>query len=179
MPNDKLKMELPDNGNSLHKNLSNLIAKVNENRRSHKRNASDEKKNDEIIASVVEVTENKMEISTEALDASTTDSTDSTDLNSYESTTNEPDIPIVSSTMQQNVAIDPTMNYYTGGSPNDNVNSIYITTMYPEPLSNDVDNSILRKNPNKFKPSIQYEYQNYPYDVDNHFIPIVGIKQIF
>lgn len=175
-PNDVLKFEFADSGNSYDTNLSSkLVAKVNENRRSHKRNAMN-KKNDEIIASVVEVTENNKEMSTEALDASTTDSID---LSSYESTTNEPDAPVVSSTAQPNVWIEPTMNYYTGGSPNANANYIYITTMYPEPLSSDVDSSISRKNTNEFKPSIRYEYKNYQYDVDNHFIPIVGIKQIF
>lgn len=170
-PNDTLKIAFSENGNSYEKNVSDFGAKINVDRRSHKRNAMN-KKSDEIIASVVEVTENNKELSTEALDASTTESTD---LSSYESTTNEADVTIVSSTTQQSVDIESTMNYYTGGSPNAEVNNIYITTT----LSNDVDNSISRKKSNEFKPSIRYEYKNYPYNVDNHFIPIVGIKQIF
>lgn len=152
----------------LTKTLSNLVARVNEDRRSHKRNSMN-KKSDEIVASVVEITENNMEMSTEATDALTTDSTD---LSTYESTTNE------LSTTQQNVGIESNINYYTGGSPNANVNYIYITTMNPDQLSKGVDSSISSKKSNEFKPSIRYEYQN-PYDAENHFIPIVGIKKIF
>lgn len=177
-PNDMLKIEFPENESSYRTNLSNLVAKVNEDRRSHKRNTMNQR-SEEIIASVVEITENNGEMSTEATQSTDATTTDSTDLSSYESTSTGPDVSIVSSTTQSNVGIESSMNYYAGGSPNANANYIYITTMNPEPLSNDVDNSISRKESNEFKPSIQYEYQNYPYDVDTHFIPIVGIKKIF
>lgn len=172
------KIDFPENESSYGTNLSNLVAKVNKDRRSHKRNTMNQR-SDEIIASVVEVTENNGEMSTEATQSTDATTTDSTDLSSYESTTTGPDVPVVSSTTQPIVGIEPSMIYYTGGSPNANANYIYITTMYPEQLSNDADNSISRKESNEFKPSIQYDYQNYPYDVDTHFIPIVGIKKIF
>lgn len=85
----------------------------------------------------------------------------------------------------------PTHTFYYGGQPNENANQIYITTSDPE-QSTETMPSIVRSSPilfhnsienrsdqNEFRPSVQYEYRNYRFDVDEHFVPIVGPQQIF
>lgn len=101
---------------------------------------------------------------------------------------------------------EPASGYYYGGQPNPNADFIYFTTTATPPNENGgsvqtqtvqtvPDSSSANKTPDlihhsdtpfdrndvtgMFKPSIQYEYKNYRYDVDEHFVPIVGLKQIF
>lgn len=90
----------------------------------------------------------------------------------------------------------PIYAFYYGGQPNEIANHIYITTSdpvqstestktaatpstttaSPKLVHNSIENRIDR---NEFKPSIQYEHKNYRFDVDEHFVPIVGPQQIF
>lgn len=83
------------------------------------------------------------------------------------------------------VGFKPMLDFYYGGTPNEHANSIYLTTSKPLEIA---DTSTPHTNTaplhrptssNRFRPSVQYEYQNYRYRVDDHFIPIVGLKQIF
>lgn len=88
-----------------------------------------------------------------------------------------------------NIPVEPIILYY-GGQPNANANTIYITTTEASAATdasqssisnpNSIENDVVdRTDFSEFRPSVQYEYRNYRYDVDNHFIPIVGHKQIF
>lgn len=77
----------------------------------------------------------------------------------------------------------PILNVYYGGAPNEYANSVYFTTSEPtENLEQPTEKPQSASDSNdfgKFRPSIQYEYRNYRYDTDNHFVPIIGAKQIF
>lgn len=114
-------------------------------------------------------------------------STDSSTVSTIETTTisNEP-IPIKTSTSASN--FQPAYGYFYGNSANENADYIYFTTTDSiEQIPTSSDSSIPSKSKlirdrhdsGSFNPSVQYEYQNYRYKVDDHFIPIVGQKQIF
>lgn len=67
---------------------------------------------------------------------------------------------------------------YYGGTPLDNADFIYITTTDgPTPLAISATGSYNIQN--AFRASVPYEFANYRYDPDQHFVPIVGNKQIF
>lgn len=76
-------------------------------------------------------------------------------------------------------------HFYYGGTPNENANFIHLTTSNPleivEASTTHTNTSPLHRptSSSRFRPSVQYKYQNYRYPVDDHFIPIVGLKQIF
>lgn len=58
---------------------------------------------------------------------------------------------------------------YYGGQPLPNADFIFITTSdKPVPASSQTE----------FRPSIQYEFTNYHIEPDQHFIPIIGFKEI-
>lgn len=174
-----------------------------------KRNAND----DEIDAFVMEITDPSDEmITTESTVIPTTDestevtttttvadtmttSTTATDTAEtlFDSTTSEhaytppPELASVLATMPTIIGADdgfkPILDLYYGGTPNENANSIYLTTSKPFEsitLPTNVNRPFhSSSNTNRFQPSVQYEYQNYRHRVDDHFIPIVGLKQIF
>lgn len=82
----------------------------------------------------------------------------------------------------------PIYTFYYGGQPNDIADQIYLTTSDAEqstesmPLASTSSPKLLHnsnENRNEFKPSIQYEYKNYRFNIDEHFVPIVGTQQIF
>lgn len=77
----------------------------------------------------------------------------------------------------------PILNVYYGGAPNEYANYVYFTTSEPaqnfEAPTEMPQLASDRNDYGKFRPSIQYDYRNYRYDTDNHFVPIVGAKQIF
>lgn len=99
--------------------------------------------------------------------------------------TSSPPPPPISTTeiAQGQSGFQPIVNVYYGGTPNDNANFIYFTTSEPsenlEPPTEKPETASDRNDLGKFRPSIQYEYRNYRYNTDNHFVPIVGAKQIF
>lgn len=85
--------------------------------------------------------------------------------------------------------------FYIGGRPNPDADTTYFTTTEStKGVTTIADSSSTAKSDDKppliqnsnaeatnriFKPSIPYEYKNYRYDVDEHFVPIVGLKQVF
>lgn len=90
----------------------------------------------------------------------------------------------------------PIYAFYYGGQPNVDASQIYITTSEPMQPTETIQttvmpavttstpelihNSIENRNDQKdFKPSIQYEHKNYRFDIDEHFVPIVGPQQLY
>lgn len=85
--------------------------------------------------------------------------------------------------------------FYFGGQPNPDADFTYFTTTEssqgesvttelsssekPKETPELIHNSDVSASSRNFKPSIRYEYKNYRYDVDEHFVPIVGLKQVF
>lgn len=134
---------------------------------------------EELTTSITASTVETMTNPTMPMDTTTIDSTEATPV-----TTQMPsEKPMI-------VSFKPIAFYY-GGQPNSIADTIYFTTIDPpnEQTTNDNDGT---QAPNlfhgtaenqddngKFKPSIQYEFKNYRFDVDEHFIPIIGPKQIF
>lgn len=159
-----------------------------------------------IVASVVEITTQKSASEMAATMASTTTSaspseslvqsttaataatsTASTALPIPVTSTSTPTPPTTTSTeiasTTQSGQFQPILNIYYGGAPNEYADYVYFTTSEPaqnlEPSTENPQMASDRNDINKFRPSIQYEYRNYRYDTDNHFVPIVGTKQIF
>lgn len=169
-----------------------------DNRKTHKRNINAKNRtDDEVEASVMELIEGNeqttlSEASTESMLDQTTENVELStvpDNNGAETSMETTTVQIIPSTSENilptiptdvdiNHAFQPIVNYYYGGMPNNNIDQIYLTTSQPE-VSNTVDPSPDRVDSIDFKPSIQYEYRNYRYNVDDHFIPIVGKKQVF
>lgn len=171
-----------------------------DNRKTHKRNINAKNRtDDEVEATVMELIEGNEQTtiseegaSTESMLDQTTENVESStvpDNNGSESSmetttvqiipsTSENILPTIPTDMDIDHAFQPVVNYYYGGMPNSNIDQIYLTTSQPE-ISNTVDPSSDRDDSIDFKPSIQYEYRNYRYNVDDHFIPIVGKKQVF
>lgn len=164
-------------------------------RKSHKRDIEQKNQTEnEIAATVVEITD--VDIVDTTTVASITeplvDSTTKTETPDLQTTTVEttetttqpiptvPIVPIPSTTTETNAAI---VGFYYGGSPNENADYIYFTTSQPtQNLAPPTENPNVAKDRSDFRdfrPSIQYEYRNYRYNTDPHFIPIVGTKQIF
>lgn len=129
--------------------------------------------------------------SNEATDNVTVEAT--TEHSTFEPTTIAPEITTVTEqtgTTFSQIEFQPIYAFYYGGQPNEVANQIHITTANPvqstetteattskpKLIHNSIDN---RSDRSEFKPSIQYEYKNYRFDVDEHFVPIVGPQQIF
>lgn len=176
----------------------------------HYRKRAQKVENDyEVPAKVMEITESNITIPSEAKNkteaitvVNATNTATSTTEKMFEiETTTSPDQQLINTTSDNNVEalIEPEIDYefqpiytfYYGGEPNENADTIFITTT-DQPSTENVISSSSSSSPslihnslderndlNDFKPSIQYEYKNYRYDVDEHFIPIVGEKQIF
>lgn len=171
-----------------------------DNRKTHKRNINAKNRtNDEVEATVMELIDGKEPAttseavtSTESMPDQTTENIESTivpDNNGAETSMETTTVQIIPSTSENILptlptdveithGFEPIVHYYYGGTPNNNIDHIYLTTSQPE-ISTSASQPSDRVDSIDFKPSIQYEYRNYRYDVDNHFIPIVGEKQIF
>lgn len=136
------------------------------------------------IGSLVQTTTEIPEMQTVAVPATTTTTAANTS-----STPTSPPPPTSTSTTsttesaQGQSGFQPLLNVYYGGAPNDYANLVYFTTSEPaenlEPPTEKPQMASDRNDHGKFRPSIQYEYRNYRYDTDSHFVPIVGAKQIF
>lgn len=118
----------------------------------------------------------------------------STEQSTFEPTTIMPEITTVTEqtgTTFSQIEFQPIYAFYYGGQPNEVANQIQITTAdpvqsteamqpsttsKPKLMHNSIDN---RSDRSEFKPSIQYEHKSYRFDVDEHFVPIVGPQQIF
>lgn len=169
-------------------------------RKTHKRDIDHKTKTDEVVATVLEITDVDIdETSTIASTSqpvvdSTTQPSEAEVATANE--TNEKEMETTtalapSSTMQTTTTttsdidpgFQPILGYYYGGTPNQNANNIYFTTTSPlEELASPKDDAITvldRNDYGDFKPSIQYEYHNYRFNSDSHFVPIIGTKQIF
>lgn len=186
--------------------MSFLNLNVQDDRKTHKRDIEQKNRTeDEVVATVVEViatgasettTETTIPTTNEPIVDSTTEPTNTNAPETMETTTQ----PIsteaaptaaaaASSTTQTTSAsisvvdpgFQPILDFYYGGTPNENANFIYLTTSQPElvPTTQKPNTANDRSDTNAFKPSIQYEYRNYRYDTDSHFVPIVGAKQVF
>lgn len=176
--------------------LMNLHAR--DNRKTHKRDIEHKTKTDEVVATVLEITDvdetstiasTNQPIVDSAAQPTETEVETATETNEKETEILETTTTLAPSTTMQTTAsivdpgFQPIIGYYYGGTPNQNANNIYLTT--PSPLDElapppDDANSVLdRYDYGEFKPSIQYEYQNYRYNPDSHFVPIVGTRQIF
>lgn len=180
------------------KNVSFLNLNVRDDRKNRKRDI--EQKNqteDEVVATVVEITTTESAADTTANPTSelAVDSTTET-IATNAPTTSETITQTISTTTPSTTeatssaatsgvdsGFQPILNFYYGGTPNENANFIYFTTAEPDlDLAPPTDNSNTPNDRNdlgEFKPSVQYEYRNYRYDTDSHFVPIVGNKQIF
>lgn len=196
------------------KNVSFLNLNMRDDRKTHKRDiAHKNQTEDEVVATVVELIATEPSQTDTTTDASTSESsvdptTVSTSSNAPETTetstqplpptTVAPPPPAATTTTPATTTeatsasisvvdpgFQPILDFYYGGTPNENANFIYFTTSKPaddlQPPTEIPNPSSAndRSDKNDFKPSIQYEYQNYRYDTDTHFVPIVGTKQIF
>lgn len=175
-------------------------------RKTRKRNIDSKRKtnDDEIEAFVMEITDPSDDTTTteptvipstdpitEIIAATSTPAaTDTIEILNDSTTKQSETMPVelssVLATMPTNIGVDngfkPISGFYYGGTPNENANSIYLTTSRPLEIAETVpkaDAPSHSADSNRFRPSVQYEYQNYRYPVDPHFIPIVGLKQIF
>lgn len=173
------------------------VSVLNDDRKTHKRDIEHKNKTeDEVVATVVEIIITEPSETTTAtsptttepgIDSTTTESTNTIATETTETTTQtvpETTSSTTESTSAQISVIDngfqPILDFYYGGTPNENANFIYLTTSKPDLSPTDSPNtSNDRSDSSIFKPSIQYEYRNYRYDTDSHFVPIVGTKQIF
>lgn len=185
---------MDDGVKKIEKNVGLLNLNVHDDRKTHKRDIEHKTKtDDEVVATVVEITDADIDDTTtvastsEPIVDSTTQIIETTEktTETLESTTPSPATSTTQQTNSQlvNPGFQPILNYYYGGTPNENANYIYLTTSAPNE-----EITASTENPNKFydrndfgefKPSVQYEYRNYRYNTDSHFIPIVGTKQIF
>lgn len=208
---DKARFVIDNYGNRIpavnFKNSKQIYSnKWHGNRKTHKRNIDPKRKtNDgEIDAFVMEITDPSDDpTATESTVIPTTDpiteviattsaptATDTIEI-LHDSTTQQSEtMPVelssVLATMPTNIGVDdgfkPILDYYYGGTPNENANSIYLTTSKPLEIVEVAPNPVVPSDSadlNRFRPSVQYEYQNYRYPVDKHFVPIIGLKQIF
>lgn len=114
------------------------------------------------------------------------------------STTTQPELSTTTETTvtarTSDFPFKPIHTYYYGDQPYENANQIYFTTTdstqttetiqtampstttsSPNLFHNTTENRSVR---NAFKPSIQYEFKDSRFDIDEHFVPIVGPKQI-
>lgn len=177
---------------------------VRDDRKSHKRDIVHKTKiDDEVVATVVEIIDETTTVTptSESIADTTTEPSESstTEMAPEKMETTTPTIPsststeLPSSTTDTSAAsiVDPSstvdsgfhpINYYYGGTPNENANYIYFTT--PEPLqqfelpTQSPDTISERYDWGDFQPSVQYEYRNYRFIPDNHFVPVVGKKPI-
>lgn len=150
---------------------------LNDERKTRKRDALCEHNNgDETVASVVEITEETTDQTTE-LSSPTTEAVDSsTEISMSEQSTTQ----AATTTVQPVKLPEQSSSYYWGGTPNLNANFIQITT------DNSIENLIppansdsyyfTKKGTHKFKPSIQYEFHDYPYNIGSHFVPVNGVN---
>ncbi|XP_055325293.1 uncharacterized protein LOC129579327 [Sitodiplosis mosellana] len=175
------------------KHVGFLNSNVRDDRKTHKRDIVHKTKtDDEVVATVMEITEDTttattisptsepvIDTTTEPSEPPTTEKT----AENIEATT--PSIPSSTTEMLVTSVVDPgfqPIGFYYGGTPNDNANYIYFTT--PQPfqeieLPTESPNAINeRYDWGKFRPSVQYEYRNYRFIPDNHFVPVIGTKQI-
>lgn len=191
-PKFSLEDEFDDNSRVIEANeilLNPSVGVVGDDRKNRKRNVekANEISGDEVIATVVELTNltnsTNMTSTTEILattDATTASGTSTTE-ESTTSISTTTDVPLETTTDGHFKPI----GYYYGNSAFGNIDAIYFTTTNPvqEPstLSTTNQPNLIhdRSDSSSFSPSVQYEYQNYRYNVDDHFIPIVGQKQIF
>lgn len=164
-----------------------MSVKTRDDRKTHKRDIEHKKQSDdEIEAEVVEITDSTPHITstnepidttTEILDPTTTAMAESTTAAAPLQTTQQTPAAIVDPGFQ------PILDFYYGGTPNENANFIYFTTPLatPETTTQSTDPNTLKKRSDfgQFQPSIRYEYRNYRFNTDNHFIPVVGTQQIF
>lgn len=131
------------------------------------------------IDSLVQTTTDIPEMQTVAAAPTTTTAntpSTSTSTSSPPSTTTNDNSPSQS-------GFQPILNVYYGGTPNEYANLVYFTTSEPsenlEPPTEKPQTASDRNEFGKFRPSIQYEYRNYRYNTDNHFVPIIDGKQNF
>lgn len=184
---------------------------VRDDRKTHKRDILHKNQTEEeVVATVVELTDvdaiqTTTDASTNEPSTDTTtdlpDPTTTTTISATAATTLPPDTPetttqpisittptttaeIPTSASVIDTGFQPLLNFYYGGTPNENANYIYFTTNEPtQDLAPSTENPIVAHkrsdHSGDFKPSIQYQYRNYRYDTDSHFVPIVGTQQIF
>lgn len=182
------------------KNVGFLNLNVRDDRKTHKRDIVHKTKtDDEVVATVMEIideTTTAIATTSEPVIDTTTTTAESTEPpttekipEKIESTTSTATVP--SSTTEPTLAtvVDSgfqALNFYYGGTPNEHANYIYFTTPPPEPFVQEFE--LATESPNtinerydwgEFRPSIQYEYRNYRFIPNNHFVPVVGKKQIF
>lgn len=209
MAGDKPKLDIDTNDlldgltKKSDKHVGFLNLNVRDDRKTHKRDIVHKTKtDDEVVATVMEITD---DIKTTTVCPTSEPATDSTtaaattepsELATTEKTTENieattpaspPASTIPSSTTEAPFAsaVDPgfqPIGVYYGGTPNDNANYIYFTTPAP---SQEIEsptqspNSISeRYDWGAFRPSLQYEYRNYRFIPDNHFVPVIGTNQI-
>lgn len=127
-------------------------------------------------------TENpEMQTTTVATTAATTTATSIPITIRPTSTTTLP--PTTEVSTAENSELQPISSAYYGGAPNVYANLVYFTTSEPvQNLESPTENPHTasdRSDFSKFRPSIRYDYQNYRYDTDNHFLPIVGAEHFF
>lgn len=179
---------------------------VRDDRKTHKRDIvhKNTKTDDEVVATVMEITDDIKTTTVCPTSESVTDSTTATptptepsELATTEKTTENieattsspPQTPssVPSSTTEAPFAsaVDPgfqPIGFYYGGTPNDNANYIYFTTPAPlQEIESPTENSNTineRYDLGAFRPSLQYEYRNYRFIPDNHFVPVIGTNKI-
>ncbi|XP_031618372.1 uncharacterized protein LOC116337716 [Contarinia nasturtii] len=191
--NDRPKLEGDSNDDGAKKNVGLFNLNIRDDRKTHKRDIVHKTITDnEVVATVVEITDINIDKTTTATSAATsepdiyttTESNESQTTETIESTTSS--IPSSSTSENPTASIvdtgfQPILNFYYGGTPN--ANYIYITTAEPiqEPTpSTELPNTINdRYDWGEFKPSIQYEYRNYRFKPDKHFVPVAGTKQVY
>lgn len=204
---DKARLDFPEVDNNLNRlpnpydqKVSVLNLLVRDDRQTHKRDIVHRNHTEEeVVATVHEITDiNSIETTTdtsqnETSTHSTSNPSSSTTPTEAASSTDTSETVTQPSTSKPEIATAPSsiidtgfyplVNYYYGGTPNENASLIYFTTNNPtEDLSPPTEEPAVakdRSDSNNFKPSIQYEYQNYRIRTDPHFVPIVGTQQIF
>lgn len=96
-----------------------------------------------------------------------TDAPTTASIDEQGTTTNAPE-PEESTTLAPPTDQPETGQYY-GGQPSLTADLIFITTTDdPAPMDSRQD----------FRPSLQYEFTNYPVEPDQHFLPIIGVRPI-
>lgn len=160
-------------------NVGLLNLNARDNRKTHKRDIEPKTKTDEVVATVLEITDVDIdETSTIAstsqpiVDSTTqpTETETGTETNEKETENLETTTTFAQPTTVQTTAsaiepgFQPILGLYYGGTPNQNANNIYLTTTSPleelAPPTDDTNNVLDRYDYGDFKPSIQYEYQN-------------------
>lgn len=166
------------------KNVGFLNFNKGDDRKSHKRDiAHKTKTDDEVVATVMEIAGETTTIAptTESIAGTTTEPSESSTIEMASEKVESTTASVPSSTAETSAAamVDTDfqpLNWYYGGTPNENANYIFFTTSSPlldNQSPTQIPDSISeRYDWGEFKPSLQYEYSNNRFIPANHFYPV-------